>query len=55
MFGSKLRSWMEAVRPRKKQQRKDKQKSNNMSNGKPVTALLPSKTYSSGNETLVGY
>lgn len=25
MFGNKLRSWMEAVRPKKKQQRKDKQ------------------------------
>ncbi|XP_018577905.1 uncharacterized protein LOC108916179 [Anoplophora glabripennis] len=43
MFGGKLRSWMEAVRPRKKQHRKDKPaKSNNVSisgceakNGKP--------------------
>ncbi|KRT81257.1 hypothetical protein AMK59_5969 [Oryctes borbonicus] len=52
MFGSKLRSWMEAVRPRKKQQRKEKQKSNNMSNGKFVTALIPSKAYSSENEPL---
>lgn len=25
MFGSKLRSWMDAVRPKKKQHRKDKQ------------------------------
>lgn len=32
MFGGKLRSWMEAVRPRKKQHRKDKPaKGNNVS------------------------
>ncbi|GJQ68094.1 hypothetical protein Trydic_g10698 [Trypoxylus dichotomus] len=51
MFGSKLRSWMEAVRPRKKQQRKEKQKSS-MSNGKFINALIPSKAYASENETL---
>lgn len=32
MFGSKLRSWMEAVRPRKKQQRKEKQQKSNLTN-----------------------
>lgn len=30
MFGSKLRSWMEAVRPRKKQHRKEKQSKTNL-------------------------
>lgn len=28
MFGSKLRAWMEAVRPKKKQHRKEKQAKN---------------------------
>lgn len=31
MFGSKLRAWMEAVRPKKKQHRKDKQGKNSIS------------------------
>nr|XP_015836673.1 PREDICTED: uncharacterized protein LOC661635 isoform X2 [Tribolium castaneum] len=37
MFGSKLRSWMEAVRPRKKQHRKEKQTKANL-NPNTVTA-----------------
>lgn len=32
MFGGKLRSWMEAVRSKKKQQKKDKSKKNISSN-----------------------
>lgn len=53
MFGGKLRSWMEAVRPRKKQQRKEKHKSNNPPSGKLVTTFKPSKPYSSENEISV--
>lgn len=50
MFGSKLRSWMEAVRPRKKQQRKEKQQKSApiVANFKPVA-----NSRSSENEILV--
>lgn len=34
MFGSKLRSWMEAVRSRKKQHRKEKQSKCNLENNR---------------------
>ncbi|KAF2880476.1 hypothetical protein ILUMI_25683 [Ignelater luminosus] len=39
MLGSKLRSWMEAVRPRKKQQRKEKQLKSNLTN--PNGMIVP--------------
>lgn len=55
MFGSKLRSWMEAVRPRKKQQRKEKQQKCNVTTGATiVTNLKPvTNSHSSENEILV--
>lgn len=56
MFGNKLRSWMEAVRPRKKQQRKEKQqKTNIINNGTTiVTNFKPvTNSRSSENEILV--
>lgn len=41
MFSSKLRSWMEAVRPRKKQHRKEKQTKANLNT--TANAVTPSK------------
>lgn len=56
MLGSKLRSWMEAVRPRKKQQRKEKQLKSNLTN--PNGMIVPNSqsvhsARSSENEMLV--
>lgn len=56
MLGSKLRSWMEAVRPRKKQQRKEKSLKSNLTNSNGAVIPISQSIYSSQsseNEILV--
>jgi hypothetical protein len=50
MFGSKLRSWMEAVRPRKKQHRKEKQTKSNLNS---CSTVSPSNWQNGGQDDLL--
>lgn len=57
MLGSKLRSWMEAVRPRKKQ-RKEKQLKSNITNPNGIIVSNSQSLHSarsSENDLLVSY
>lgn len=55
MFGNKLRSWMEAVRSKKKQTKKDKQLKTTSTNGTIKNASLAASGFHGKNGDVIFY